>query len=422
MTADRTGLLRSHRDFRLLWSGQTVSALGSAVSFVALPLVALDVLHASTAATALLTGLPYLPTLLFGLPAGAWVDRRRKRPLMIGADLLSAAALGSVPLAAVLDVLSLAQLYVVALVLGTAQVVFSTADSALLPQVLDREQLVAGNGALQSSQSAATVGGPGVAGLLVQAAGAAAALVVDAVSFLVSAATVRALRVAEPAPEPAERTRGALRREIAEGLRYVVADPVLRVLTINAAVANLASTAAESLFVPFLSRTLGLPAGAVGLVLASGGVGGVVGAALAARLARRLGTARATLLAVLVTTPVGLLLPLTDRGPRLALFVLASFVVVAGIGVYNVVVVSYRQSATPPRLLGRVTASMRVVLLGTIPLGSALAAVLAATVGTRTALWVAVLLDLLPGVLLLASPVRRLRDLPPLPDPEPSRP
>jgi MFS family permease len=411
-------LPRGHRDFRLLWSGHTVSAVGNAVTLVALPLVALDVLHATTAATALLTGLSYLPTLLFGLPAGAWVDRRRKRPLMIAADTVSAVALLSVPVASALGGLTVAQLYAVALVLGGAQLVFQTADSALLPQLLDRDRLVAGNAALQTSQAAAMVGGPGVAGLLVQAVSAAVALAVDAVSFVVSAVTVGLLPVREPAPLVRERRRGALRREVADGLRYVLREPVLRVLTLNAALANLALIGAESLFVPFLSRTVGLPAGAIGLVMGLTCAGGVLGAAVAAPLARRLGTARATLLAVLVGSPAGLLVPLADDGFRLALFVLGGFVLLSGAGVYNVIVVSYRQAATPAPLLGRVTASMRVVLLGTVPLGSVLAAVLASAMGTRGALWVAVLLDLLPAVVLLASPLRTLRDLPPLPDRE----
>jgi MFS family permease len=409
-------LLRGHRDFRLLWSGHTVSAVGNAVTLLALPLVALDVLHATTAATALLTGLSYLPTLVFGLVVGVWVDRRRKRPLMIAADTGSTVALLSVPVAAALDGLTLAQLYAVALVLGAAQLVFQTSDSALLPELLDRDRLVAGNGALQMSQGAAMVGGPGVAGLLVQAVGAGAALVVDAVSFAVSAVTVGLLRVCESAPMVRQRRRGALRREIADGLRYVLGQPVLRVLTLNAALANLAIMGAESLFVPFLSRTVGLPAGAIGLVMGLASAGGVLGAAAAAPLAARLGTARATLLAVLVGSPAGLVVPLTDDGTRLALFVGGGFVLLGAASVYNVIVVSYRQAATPAPLLGRVTASMRVVLLGTIPLGSVLAAGLASAIGTRGALWVAVLLDLLPAVLLLASPLRTLRDLRPLPD------
>lgn len=412
------GRLRDHRNFRLLWSGHTVSAVGDAVTLVALPLVALTVLHASAAATALLPGLTYLPTLIAGLPVGAWIDRLRKRPLMVAADALSAVALLSVPLAAVLGGLTLAQLYAVAVVLGATRLVFQTADAALLPHLLDGARLVGGNGALQASGNAAMVGGPAVAGVLVQAAGAVATLVVDAVTFVVSAVTVSRLRVREPAPAAVDRRRGALRREIADGLRYVVREPVLRALTLNAALANLSFTGVDALLVPFLSRTVGLPAGAVGLLVGVISAGGVLGAAVAASLARWLGTARATLLAVVLTCPAGLLVPLTGRGGRLVLFVIGGFVLLAGVGVYNVTVVSYRQTATPARLLGRVTASMRVVLLGTIPLGSGLASLLAAGIGTRGALWVAAALGLLPAAVLLSSPVRTMRDLPVLPDPD----
>lgn len=407
----RRGLLRSHRNFRLLWLGETVSSTGSAVTFIALPLTALGRLHANTFEVATLTTAQYLPTLLIGLLVGAWVDRLPKRPVMLAADLVSAAALMSVPLSVATGGLTLAQLYAVAFVVGLSQVFFQTAYSAYLPVLVTREQLVEGNGALEASRSAAQVAGPGLAGLVVQAVGTAGALAVDALSFCVSAVSLRAIRTREaPVAPPVQRE--PLRAQIAVGLRYVLADPVLRVLTLNAAVANLALTAAESVSIVFLSRTVGLSAGGLGGLLAVGSAGGVVGAVLAAPLARRLGTARATLWSVLVTAPVALLIPLTRQGPRLACFVVGFFVLLVGVAIYNVTVMSYRQAATPPELLGRVTASMRVALLGTIPLGGLLGGALGQAFGTRTALWVAFTGNLVPGLVLLASPIRRLRDLP----------
>jgi len=330
---------------------------------------------------------------------------------MLVADGVSAVALVTVPVAASVGALTLAHVYVVALILGACKVFFQTAYSAYLPMLVSREQLVEGNGALEASGSAALVAGPGVAGFLVQIVGSAGALAVDAVSFGVSAAALRAVDVREiRLALPAQRER--LRTQVAVGLRHVFADPVLRVLTLNAAVANLALTAGESVLIVFLSRTVGLPPGQLGVLLGLTSAGGIVGAALAAPLARRLGTARATLAAVLLTAPAGLLVPFTTRGAGLAFFAVGFFILLGGVGVYNVIVVSYRQAATPPELLGRVTASMRVVLFGAIPIGGLIGGVLGQAFSPRTALAVAVVGNLIPGAVLLASPVRGARDLP----------
>lgn len=414
------GLLRSHRDFRLLWAGDTVSAVGDAVTVVAFPLVALQTLGASTATAALLSGVPSVPMLVLGLPIGAWVDRLPRRPLFVASTLAAGVAVSSVPVAAALGVLSMAQLVVVALLMGTAQVVAQTSAGTLLPEVVPRDRLVEANGALQVSGSAAQIGGPSLGGLLVQGLGAAGALVADAVSFVLAGSLVLAVRSRPAARERGPRRRGALRREIGAGLRHVLADPVLRVLMVNAAIANLSLSAVFALVVPFLSRTVGLAPGLLGLVLGIGTGGGLVGAALAGRLARRLGTARLVLWSVLLGAPAGLLMPLAAPGWRLGLFVVGLFAVCVGLGLYNVTVVSYRQAATPPELLGRVTAAMRVVQQGVIPLGALLAAGLVVVLGTRGALAVSIAIDLLPGLVLLASPVRRLRELPVPDDADPS--
>jgi MFS family permease len=391
------GLLRVHRDYRLLWAGDTVSAVGDAVTVVAFPLVALQTLDVSTATAALLSGVPSVPMLLLGLPIGAWVDRLPRRPVFVASSIAAGLAVGSVPVAAVLGVLSLAQLVVVALLMGTAQVVAQTAAGTMLPELVPRDRLVEANGTLQVSGSAAQIGGPSLGGLLVQGLGAAGALVADAVSFVVAGLLVLGVhsRPAVPVREP--RRRGALRCEIAVGLRHVFADQVLRVLMVNAAVANLALSAVFALVVPFLSRTVGLAPGLLGLLLGIGTGGGLVGAALAGRLARRLGTARLVLWSVLLAAPFGLLMPLAAPGWRLGLFVAGLFVVCVGLGLYNVTVVSYRQASTPPELLGRVTSAMRVVQQGVMPLGALLAAGLALALGTRGALAVSAGIDLLPG-------------------------
>src|SRR5450755_3331030 len=254
------GLLRQH-DFRLFWTGETISQLGDTMARVAMPLLAVLVLHASTFVVTLLTATAYLPWLLVGLPAGAWVDRIRCRPLMIACDLVAAVLYGSLPVAAWLGVLTIGQVIVVALLAGGAGVFFSTAYQVYLPSIVATGELVEGNAKLQGSASAAAIGGPGAAGLLAGTLGAAAALLANAVSFGVSAVCLLRIRGCGARTTPAQASRMGLRREIADGVRYVARDPYLRPLTIWASLVNLGLTGYGALAVVFLVRTVGLAAG-----------------------------------------------------------------------------------------------------------------------------------------------------------------
>ncbi|MEU1574087.1 MFS transporter [Streptomyces collinus] len=407
----------SRPDFRLLWVGETVSGLGNSVTVVALPLIAVVGLDAGSTAVGLLTAAVWLPWLLVGLPVGAWVDRRRKRPLMIACDLTAAAALVSVPAAAWLDALTFQQLIVVALVCGTAAVCFDTAYHSYIRIVLDGRNLLEGNAKLQGSAAATQVAGPGVAGLLAQVLGAVTALVADAVTFLVSAVCLRRIGVVEPDRDPdAERT--SLRRQIAEGLRFVGRDPYLRPMVMWGAVINLALMGYQAVQVVFLVRTVGLNPGMVGLLLTSGSAGAVVGALVATRMSRRFGTARALLLLQLTTTPFVLLLPMTTAGPGLLLFATGSFLVGLGISVANIMVGTFRQTYCPPHLLGRVVATAMMINHSTIPLGSLLGGVLGDAVGYRPAMWIMTGVVAPSWLILVMSPMRRMRDLPQARKPE----
>ncbi|WP_433282164.1 MFS transporter [Micromonospora sp. CA-244673] len=409
----RGGLLR-HRDFRLLWAGQTVSAVGSNVTAVALPLVAVAVLDATTFQVAVLTAAAWLPWLLAGLPAGAWVDRVRRRPMMIAADLVSAALFASVPLAALLDLLTVGQLLVVALGAGLARVFFETADQVYLPTLLRPEQVPEGNAKLHATQTASYLVGPGLAGLVAQLAGAVTAVLLDAVSFLVSAACLSRIRAVEHRPDrPAGSS--SLRREVADGLRFVVRDPYLRVLTVFGAASNIGLTGYQAVLVVFLVRSAELPAGLVGLLIGLASVGGLVGAALATGLARRLGSARALLVAGALTGPPALLIPLAGPGGRVGWLVLGGALVSLGVAVGNVVKGSFRQTYTPHGLLGRVTVSMQLLNYGTIPLAALLAGALGAAWGPAGAIRVMTAWLALTPLILLAGPLRRHRDLPAAP-------
>jgi MFS family permease len=406
----RRGLLGS-RDFVLLWAGQSVSDLGTAVTMVVLPLIAVTTLQASAFEVGALASVEWLPWLLVGLPAGAWVDRWRRRPLLVVCDLARAVLLASIPLAAAIGVLTLGQLFVVAFLTGVCTVFFQVGYQVYLPVLVGPEHLVEGNAKLQGTQSIAQVGGPGLGGLLAQLLSAPFALAADAASYLVSVATLLAIRTAEPVrPGPAQDR--SLRREIAEGARYVLGDPLLRVLTLAPALANLFLTGVGALTVLFLVRSVHLQPGAVGLLVAAGSLGSVIGALAARALGRRLGTARALWLVSALTAPFGLLIPLTGPGWRQLLFVAGMLVPMAGILVYNVTAVAWRQAYCPPQILGRVVASMRFVLFGTVPLGALLGGALASAVGVRDALWLLLAGNLSSPAVLAGSRLRRSRDLP----------
>jgi MFS family permease len=399
-----------HRDFRLLWIGQTAGKLGSSVTGLALPLAAIA-LDASTLQVTLLSAAPWLPWLLIGLPAGAWVDRLPRRPVMLACDLTSLLLLASVPAAAWLHHLTFPHLLAVALGSGCAGVVFQTAYQVYLPSLLAPGDLAAGNARIQAGEAAAQVGGPGVAGLVARVAGAVDALVVDAASFLISAVCVLAIRTREP-PVDRRRRGGTLRREIGDGLRFVARDPYLRVLTLFSAASNIALFGYQSILVPFLVREVGASPGTVGLLVSATSLGGLLGAASATAPARRFGSARTLLAAEIGAAPFGLLIPLTTTGPGLALAVAGGFAVGAGAAVGNVLKGTFRQAYTPRALLGRVTVTMQLVSYGTIPLGALLGGALATAVGVRPAMWITTGALAASGLVLLPGPLTRHRDLP----------
>lgn len=403
------GVLRN-RDFRLLWAGEATSRVGSAVTGVAFPLVAVVTLGAGPVTTGVLNAMAWLPWLLIGLPAGAWIDRLSRRRTMITADLVSIVALLSVPVAAWAGVLGIGQLVVVAFVAGTASMFFSTAYQAFLPDVVGKAQLTEANAKLQGTDQVANLAGPGLGGLLAQWAGAVNGLLLDVVTFAVSAFCLARTEVVETV----ERTRRetSLRREIGEGLRFVGRDRYLRVLTLAAAVDNLTLNAMYALTVVFLVRVVGVEPAVVGFLFAADFVGGLIGAMIARRVGERIGTARALLLFSIGCAPFGLLIPLTQDGPGLAFFFLGLLVPSIGMVVGNVMSTGFRQAYCPPRLLGRMYASSRFVQFGVIPVGAVLGGVLGAALGIREALWLVLSAAVLGRLVRLAGPIRSHRDLP----------
>ena len=400
----------SGRGFGLLWFGEGVSLLGGATAGVLLPLVAVVAFHAGPGWMGLLSAAAWLPWLVVGLPAGAWVDRLAPRSVMIAADLIAALVVVSVPVAWWLHSLTLAQLLVVALLNGTCAVFFRTAYVALVPQVVVDHDLERANGRLVGTESVAGIAGPGLAGLLTQVISAASGLVVDAASYLVSAACLWRVRPAPRPPRPPERE--PLRHQVRVGVRIVLADRWLRWLSGLGGLSNLGLTGYQALLVLYLVRELRVPPSAVGVLLALGAVGGVLGAALGAPVARRWGSGRASTWLLVLSGPPALLLPLAAPGPRVALVVVAGFLVGAFVVAGNVVRAAWRQRYVPADVLGRVVTAMQLVNYGTMPLGGLLAGGLAATLGTRTAIGLLAGVHLIACLGMLLSPFRGLRDLP----------
>jgi MFS family permease len=410
----RGRLLGRHRDFRLFWVGETASLIGSAISTVALPLVAVEQLGAGPFAVGVITAAVWLPWLLVGLPAGVWVDRVIRRPVMLGADVVSMAAFASVPIAAWLGVLSLVQMVVVALVSGAARVAFETAYEAYLPSLLDPADLPEGNAALQTSSATSLVVGPSIAGGLAAAVGAVAGLLVDAATFVFSAVCLLLIRFREPVVEQRPRAGGVagLGADVGEGLRFVFGDPYLRALTLFGASLNMTYMVYAATQVVFLLDEVRVGPGIVGVLVAIAGVGGVAGALVAGVISRRFGTARGMLIIEVVSALAGLMIPLAQRGPLLALFVVGSFVNGAGVVAVNVIKSAWRQAYCPRHLLGRAVSAMQLLNYGAIPIGALGGGALGAALGTRTTVWISSIGLAASIGFLLAGPIRRDRDLP----------
>ena len=411
MTAPRTSLWH-HRDFLRLWTGDSISQIGTMVSLIALPLLAIQVLDATPFEVGLLTASETAAFLLVGLPAGAWVDRVRRRNVLIVGDVGRALLVGSLPLAWYLELLTLPQLYVVGLLTGVLTVFFDVAYQSYLPSLVGRDHLVEGNAKLEASRSVSQIAGPSIGGLLVQWLTAPYALLVDALSYLWSALWVGAIATREERPERAPDRH--LGREIREGLHFVLRHRLLRAITTTTGTSNLFSTILNTAFIIVLAdqAELDLSAGTIGLVFTIGSVGGLLGAVVAEPVARRVGQGPTIWLSALATAPFALAAPLVQRGWSLwavaACYAVIGFLVV----IYNITQVSFRQGLCPERLLGRMNATIRFLVWGTMPLGGLIAGVLGSTIGVRATMWVGAIgmaLAFLPAFL---SPLRTMRELP----------
>lgn len=402
----RGGVIRN-REFVRLWSAQAISRLGTEVG--ALQFTALVFLRATPAQMGVLVAASGLPVLLISLPAGAWIDRVRRRPLMIASDLGRVVVLGTVPLAAALGRLAMGQLYLVALLSGALAVVFDVAYRSYLPSIVERDDLVDANSKLQLTDSAAEISGQAIGGALVQVIGGPAAVAVDAASFLLSGAAVAAMRTPEAKPSEHESGGG-----IREGIRAVARHPVLRALGGTRATFGFFGGFFGALYGVYGIQVLHLSPLMLGVTIGAGGVGSLAGALLARRLTGRLGIGVSLMLSRLVFGLLAFSIPLAGVTPAgaIAPMLVGQLLADPWWSTYEVTEISLRQAITPSHLLGRVNSGMHLLGAGAGPIGSLVAGVLAARIGIRGSLVIAACGMTASTLWLVASPVRRLRQMP----------
>jgi MFS family permease len=409
-----SSILVRNPDFVRLWTADTISQFGTQVSLIAIPLIGAVVLKVPADQFALLGFFEFLPFILISLPAGVWVDRLRRRPILISGDLIRAASLLTIPIAYQLNALSIWQLYLVGFVNGMATVFFDVAYQSYLPSLVERDQIVEGNSKLEISRSAAQIAGPGIGGVLVAAVTAPIAVIADAVSFVVSAIAVFFIRRAEPpvVPHP-EGERPSMVGEARAGLRYVLSNRYLRMIAGATGTSNLFGNILYSILILYMVNVLLMAPEQIGLVFSIGSIGPLVGAFAANRIARVIGVGPTIVASIFLSGPSTLLVALAPPSQAAIPFLIASGVV-GGFGsmVYNINQVSFRQAITPPRMQGRMNATMRFIVWGTIPIGQILGGQIAARTSLSTAIWVGAIGSFLAFLFVLFSPVRSLRVMP----------
>ena len=415
MTQPTRSLLR-HADFLKLWTAETISQFGTQVSLLAIPLVAVTLLEATPFEVAMLGTIEFLPFILFSLPAGAWVDRLRRRPILIVGDIGRALLLASIPIAFALDVLTIWQLYVVGFAAGTLTVFFDVAYQSYLPSLVDRDQLIEGNSKMEVTRTLAQTAGPALSGGLIGILTAPIAILIDSISYGISAFFVFLIRRREPTPdrhvdEHGEARQG-LRKEVSAGLRYVLGNRYLRGIAAATGTSNLFSNIAFATFIVYAVRELGLSPTEIGIVFGVGNVGALIGAVTGDRWSRRFGLGHTIVGSMALTAPGILLVALAPAQAPIPFLVAATALTGFSSVVYNISQVSFRQAITPPTMQGRMNATMRFIVWGTIPVGSILGGILATTLGLHEAIWIGGIGSILAVIPLLITPVHTLKTMP----------
>jgi len=397
------------REFHKLWIGQSISAIGSSVTLLALPLTAALTLGASAEQMGFLTAAGWLPYLLFSLFVGVWVDRLPRKPILVITDLARAAILATIPLAAFLGVLSITHVLVAAFVAGSMTVLFRNAYGPFIPALVDRDALVEANARLAISDSTARVVGPSLGGLLVQTLTAPYAILVDALSFVVSAIAVLAVRVSETPPPRAEQR--SMFAEIADGVRFMFGSSFLRSVVIIGLLFNVSITLGDAVYILYATRGLGLDAALLGSVYTVSGLASVAGATLVQRTTKRFGLGPSMTGAILLLTLAGLLVLAAGGPPLVAAAYLATRGAMTGFAaaVFNVTSNTAFQAAVPSRMFGRVGGAGQVLSVGMIPLSAVLGGYLGEHIGLWNTLAVSVGGQFVSLLYVATSPLRGIR-------------
>ncbi|MBA2266605.1 MAG: MFS transporter [Chloroflexi bacterium] len=414
-TTPRRPSLWRHGNFVKLWSAQTISQFGDEITQLALPLVAILTLEATPFQIGLLGTFQFLPFILLTIPAGVWVDRMRRKPILIGADIGRALLLTSIPVAFAGGWLSIPQLYVVAFAVGCLEVFFDVAYQSYLPAVVERDQLVEGNSKLELSVSASSVIGPGIAGFLVELVRAPLAILFDALSYVGSVIMLLFIRRPEllpPPHDPAAGPRPSMRTEAAEGLRYVFGHRYLRSIAACTGTLNLFGNIGGVILLLYIVEELGITAGTIGIIFGIANLGVLIGALSAERLARRFGMGH-TIVGSAIASPLALVLvAIAPRDAPIPYLVAGGVIGAATAVIYNINQVSLRQAITPERMQGRMNATMRFIVWGTIPIGSIVGGLLGGGIGLQATIWVGAIGSFIGFLPVLFSPVRSLQSIP----------
>ncbi|KUJ37317.1 MFS transporter [Streptomyces albus subsp. albus] len=409
------GSLWRNGDFLRFWLGETLSLLGTQVTNLALPLTAISAFDATDEQVGVLRFLQLVPYLSLALVFGVWVDRARRRRVMLGANLARLVLLALVPVLYWLDALSMGSLLVIACAVGIAGVLFDVSWMSYVPTLVrDPKHYVEASAKMGVSSSAADVAGPGLAGVLVGALTAPVALIVDAFSYLVSVVSLLLIRTPEPRPEPPAERRH-LPTELRDGLRWVLKNPILRSLALIGFCCNLSMITVWTMFLLYGTRDLHLGSTTLGGIFATASVGGLIGAAVSRKVIKRFRLGRVYLVAqsALLLGPALIVLAAGPRPVMTGMFILSFFVTYLGLGVAGVIIVSLRQTSTPQSMMGRMTAVFRTLLFGGGALGGLAAGLLSGQIGAKGALTVAAIGSAAVVIALLLSPVSRLNELPP---------
>src|SRR5215472_5621904 len=408
-----SGPLWHHRDFMKLWTGQSISELGSQVSQLAIPWLALKELHATTFEFAVLGVLGFLPFILFALPAGVWVDRLRRRQILIVGDSARAVLLALIPILWAAGVLQIWHLLILEFLIGIFTVFFDVAYQSYLPALIEREDLIDGNSKLQLTVSIAQIGGPSLSGILIGAITAPYAILVDAVSFVISSVFMVTMKHRENLPrQDAAEPRPRMWPQVKEGLAWIVHNRNLRAIAGCTGTSNLFSGMMIAILILYMVRVLDLSSFPAAAVLSVGSIGSVVGALFASRLGQKLGVGNAIVFLAVIFSLAGLAYPLAPTSFPLPVLMGGTMLFGFSAVAYNILQVSYRQAITPERLQGRMNAAMRWIVWGTIPLGTLAGGAIAQATSLHTALWVGALLGTPTFLWVLLSPLRSVKEMP----------